>query len=249
MNTPLLHPAVGCRGGLGSGPEVGDADIDAVVAAAHHAPLSMHAQHLSLVVVRDAITLTRIAQIAGGRPRMAALPVFICIVADFAKAAAVLESFDAARAVYESRCGLAAAAVDAGLALSALTAAAGDRGIAASVIDTTRLDSCALTELLGLPPLTLPVVGCWIGHGVAETAHRTHRPRWPLTAFRHDEHWQGSPSLQATAAYLGDIAAYWENVRENRPENPPASRNESHVSGDRGANPDRSSASVPEELQ
>jgi nitroreductase len=248
MNTPLLPPAVGCRGALGSGPEVGDTDIDAVVAAAHRAPLSMHAQHLTLVVVRDAVMLARIAQIAGGRPRMAALPVFICIVADFAKAAAVLESFDEARAVYESRCGLAAAAVDAGLALSALTAEAGDRGIAATVIDTTRLDSCALTELLGLPPLTLPVVGCWIGHGVGEAAHRkhrTHRPRWPLTAFRHDEHWQGSPSLPATAAYLGDIAAYWENTQENTP----ASRNESHVSGDRGANQDRSSAAVPEELQ
>jgi nitroreductase len=218
-----------------------DADIDAVVAAAHCAPLSMHAQHLSLVVVRDAVMLARIAQIAGGRPRMAALPVFICIVADFAKAAAVLESFDAARAVYESRCGLAAASVDAGLALSALTAEAGDRGIVTTIIDTTHLDSYALTELLGLPPLTLPVVGCWIGHRVAEAAHRTHRPHWSLTAFRHDEHWQGSPSPQATAAYLGDITGYWENV--------PASRNESHESDNREANPDRSSASVPEEMQ
>ncbi|NMF43978.1 nitroreductase family protein, partial [Pseudomonas sp. SWRI 103] len=47
---------------------VSDEHLDAILRAGHLAPTSFNAQHISVVVVRDANTRQRIAAVAGGQP-------------------------------------------------------------------------------------------------------------------------------------------------------------------------------------
>jgi len=71
--------------------------LDAIIESAHRAPTSINSQQISLVVVRDAASRARIAEIAGGQPWIAQAPVFIAVVADFYKTGLAVEKAGAHR--------------------------------------------------------------------------------------------------------------------------------------------------------
>lgn len=188
---------------------VSDADIDAIVAAAHRAPSSMNAQHVSLVVVRDAIRRARIAEIAGGQPWIAKAPVFVCVVVDFAKTNAALELAGAKQVVHESLEGFAVGAVDSGIVLATLMTAARGLRLGTVPIGGIRREPQMMIDLLGLPHLTFPIVGCSIGHFASEPPQK---PRLPIGTFRHDETWHGVPDAATISAYDEELIAYWKSL-------------------------------------
>ena len=188
---------------------VSDADLDAIIAAAQRAPSSINAQHTSVIVVRDAVRRARIAEIAGGQPWIAKAPLFICVVMDFAKTNAALELAGSTQAIHESLEGFAAGAVDGGIVLAALMTAARGLGLGTVPIGGIRRDSQAMIDLLELPPLTFPIVGCSIGHFATEP---TQKPRLPLHTFRHDEKWHGVPDAATIKAYDEELLAYWKSI-------------------------------------
>ena len=166
---------------------VSDVDLDAIISAAHHAPSSLNAQHVSLIVVRDAKRRARIAEIAGGQPWIAKAPIFICVVMDFAKTNAALELTGGIQVIHESLEGFVAGAIDSGIVLATLMTAARCLGLGTVPIGGIRRDSQAMIDLLELPRLTFPIVGCSIGHFATEP---TQKPRLPLHTFRHNEKWK-----------------------------------------------------------
>lgn len=188
-------------------------DLDTIVAAAHRAPTSHNAQHISLLVVRDAARRARIAEIAGGQPWIARAPVFFCVVMDFAKTEAAVNLAGATQVIHESLEGFAAAAVDGGIVLSTLMTAARGLGLGTLPVGSVRRDPQAMIDLLGLPRLTFPLVGCCIGHFASEPPQK---PRLPLHTFRHDEAWHGVPDAATINAYGAELMAYWKSIgREN----------------------------------
>jgi FMN reductase [NAD(P)H] len=59
--------------------------LEAVIESARRAPTSTNSHEISLVVVRNAASRARIAEIAGGQSWIAQAPVFIAVIADLYK--------------------------------------------------------------------------------------------------------------------------------------------------------------------
>jgi FMN reductase [NAD(P)H] len=191
---------------------VSDAMLDAIVASAHRAPTSMNMQEISLVVVRDAERRARIAELAGGQAWIAQAPVFIAIVVDFHKTDLGVRRAGQTQIIHESMEGFGVAAVDVGLALGAMITAAESQGLGIVPIGGIRRNPQDMIELLGLPPLTFPLVGLCIGH-IANDAPQ--KPRMDISAFRHDERYNDAGYPAAIDAYDATLTHYWKEVARN----------------------------------
>ena len=188
---------------------VSDAMLEQIIAAAHRAPTSMNGQDISLIVVRDAQQRARIAELAGGQAWIAQAPVFITIVIDFHKTDLGVRKAGQAQIIHESMEGFGVAAVDAGIVLGTLITAAESLGLGIVPIGSIRRNPQAMIDLLGLPPLTFPLVGLCIGHIKDDMPLK---PRMTIQTFRHDEHYDASGYPAAIDAYDTAIMDYWKQL-------------------------------------
>ncbi len=186
---------------------VDDQLLEQVIRAGWRAPSSINGQQVSLVVVRDAERRQQIARIAGGQPWIAVAPVFIAIVMDFHKTALGVARAGKQQVIHESLEGLLVGAVDAGIVLGNLMAAAESLGLGVVPIGGIRRDLPAMIELLQLPARTLPVVGLVVGHP-ADPGHV--KPRMSLSGFCHQEVYQPAAVQDAIERYDQDLVAYWQ---------------------------------------
>jgi len=188
---------------------VSDEMLDAIVESARHAPTSMNAQEISLVVVRDAERRARIAELAGGQAWIAQAPVFIAVVIDFHKTDLGVRKAGQTQVVHESMEGFGVAAVDAGIALGAMITAAESLGLGVVPIGGIRRNPQGMIDLLGLPPLTFPLAGLCIGHIAGDVPQK---PRMDISTFRHDERYDASGYAAAIDAYDTEIMEYWKRL-------------------------------------
>jgi FMN reductase [NAD(P)H] len=188
---------------------VSDAMLDQIIAAAHRAPTSMNAQEISLVVVRDAERRARIAGLSGGQAWIVKAPVFIAIVIDFHKTDLGVRKAGQTQLIHESMEGFGVAAVDAGIVLGTLITAAESLGLGVVPIGSIRRNPQGMTDLLGLPPLTFPLVGLCIGHIAGDVPQK---PRMDISTFRHDERYDASGYAAAIDAYDATIMNYWQKT-------------------------------------
>jgi FMN reductase [NAD(P)H] len=188
---------------------VSDEMLNAIVESAYRAPTSMNAQEISLVVVRDTAKRARIAEIAGGQAWIVQAPVFIVIVIDFHKTALGVHKAGKTQIIHESMEGFGVAAVDAGIALGTMITAAESLGLGIVPIGGIRRDPQAMIDLLGLPPLTFPLVGLCIGHIANNTIQK---PRLDIKTYRHDERYDASGYPAAIDAYDETLKHFWQEV-------------------------------------
>ena len=188
---------------------VSDAMLDQIVAAAHRAPTSMNAQEISLIVVRDAEKRARIAELSGGQAWVAQAPVFIVIAIDFHKTDLGVRKAGQTQIIHESMEGFGVAAVDAGIVLGTLITAAESLGLGIVPIGSIRRNPQGMINLLGLPPLTFPLVGLCIGH-IADDMPL--KPRMDIQTFRHNERYDASGYAAAIDTYDAAIMSYWQEL-------------------------------------
>ncbi len=195
---------------------VSDEMLDQIIAAAHRAPTSMNAQEISLVVVRDAERRAKIAQLSGGQAWIVRAPVFITIVIDFHKTDLAVRKAGKTQIIHESMEGFGVAAVDAGIVLGTLITAAESLGLGIVPIGSIRRNPQGIIDLLGLPPLTFPLVGLCIGHIDQDTPQK---PRLDIQTFRHNERYDASRYPAAIETYDTALAHFWTEVvcREGQP--------------------------------
>ena len=188
---------------------VSDAMLGQIIAAAHRAPTSMNAQEISLIVVCDAERRARIAELCGGQPWVAQAPVFITIVIDFHKTDLGVRKAGQTQIIHESMEGFGVAATDAGIVLGTLITAAESLGLGIVPIGSIRRNPQGMVDLLGLPPLTFPLVGLCIGHIKDDMPLK---PRMDIRAFRHDERYDATGYAAAIDAYDAIIMDYWKQL-------------------------------------
>lgn len=192
---------------------VDDAVLDELIATCHRAPTSGNTQHVSLMVIKDAATRAKIAELAGGQPWIAKAPVFILILVDHYKTAQAMELQDRPHVIQEHVEGTISAVTDGGILLGQLMIAAQSLGLGIVPIGAVRNNADAMIDLLGLPPLVFPLVGMCLGH-IKNPSQQ--RPRLPLETFRFNERY-GNPDMHdAIGAYDQTLLAHWQNV--GRPE-------------------------------
>jgi FMN reductase [NAD(P)H] len=179
------------------------------VEAARRAPTSSNAQHVSVVVVRDAVRRARIAEIAGGQPWVAKAPVFLAIVLDFYKTGLGVEMAGETPIVHQTAEGLLAGVTDVGIALATMMAAARSLGLGVVPIGGIRRNPQGMIDLLELPPHTFPVVGLSVGH-VDRPAPQ--KPRLPIEAFCHEERYHPEVLRGAIQTYDATLLHYWASL-------------------------------------
>jgi FMN reductase [NAD(P)H] len=183
--------------------------LDAIIKSAHRAPTSSNSQEVSLVVVRNAASRARIAEIAGGQPWIAQAPVFIAVVADLFKTGLGVEKGGAEQVFQRSLEGILACVSDVGIVMATLMTAARAFGLGVVPIGGIRRDPQAMIDLLGLPRNTFPVDGVVLGY-VAEQSPQ--KPRMSIESFRHDEQYHAEVLMPAIDEYDRTLQQYWEEI-------------------------------------
>jgi FMN reductase [NAD(P)H] len=183
--------------------------LEAIIECAHRAPTSTNSQEVSLVVVRNADSRARIAEIAGGQPWIAKAPVFIAVVVDLYKTGLGVEKAGAEQVFQRTLEGVLAAVSDAGIAMATLMAAARAFGLGIVPIGGIRRDPQAMIDLLQLPPNTFPVDGVVLGYVAEESSQK---PRMTIESFRHDEKYHPETLQPAIDAYDRTLQEYWQEI-------------------------------------
>lgn len=134
---------------------------------------------------------------------------FIAVVIDFLKTELGLRKTGLTQVAHESMEGFGVAAVDAGIALGRMMAAAQSLGLGIVPIGGIRRNPQGMVDLLELPPLTFPLVGMCLGHIASDVPQK---PRMDIKAFRHDERYDASGYPAAIDAYDATIMEYWQQI-------------------------------------
>jgi FMN reductase [NAD(P)H] len=183
--------------------------LDAIIECARRAPTSTNSHEISLVVIRNADSRARIAEIAGGQRWIAQAPIFIAVVVDLYKTALGVEKAGSEQVFQRSLEGVLAAVSDAGIAMAALMTAARALGLGIVPIGGIRRDPQAMIDLLGLPPNTFPVDGVVLGYVAEESPQK---PRMSIESFRHDEKYHAEALKPAIEAYDRTLLEYWQKI-------------------------------------
>ena len=183
--------------------------LEAVIESARRAPTSTNSHEISLVVVRNAASRARIAEIAGGQPWIAQAPVFIAVIADLYKTWLGIKKAGGVQVFQRSLEGILAAVSDAGIAMATLMTAARALGLGVVPIGGIRRDPEAMIDLLQLPPNTFPVDGVVLGYVAEESPQK---PRMAIESFRHEETYHPELLKPAIDAYDLTLQEYWLKI-------------------------------------
>ena len=183
--------------------------LEAVIESARHAPTSTNSHEISLVVVRNADSRARIAEIAGGQSWIAQAPVFIAVIADFYKTGLGVKKAGGVQVFQRSLEGIMAAISDAGIAMATIMTAARTLGLGVVPIGGIRRDPQAMIDLLRLPPNTFPVDVVVLGYVAEESPQK---PRMGIESFRHEETYHPEVLETAIDAYDRTLQEYWLKI-------------------------------------
>ena len=183
--------------------------LEAIIECARRAPTSTNSHEISLVVVRNADSRARIAEIAGGQPWIAQAPVFIAVIADLYKTGLGVEKAGARQVFQRSLEGVLAVVSDAGIAMATLMTAARALGLGVVPIGGIRRDPQAMIDLLELPANTFPVDGVVLGYVTEESSQK---PRMAIESFRHEEKYHPEALEPAIHAYDLTLKEYWLKI-------------------------------------
>jgi FMN reductase [NAD(P)H] len=192
-----------------TGESVSEADLTAILRATQQAPTSINGQQTSLVVIRDAERIARVAELAGGQPQVAGADVVVVFVVDYNRTAEAAKIAGTEQVVERSAEGILAGAVDAGIALATFQAAANALGYGSTPIGGIRRHPAEMIELLELPARTFPLVAATLGVPDPDKLAQV-KPRVPLESFAMPEHYDAEKVAEGVAAYDEVLRNWWD---------------------------------------
>ncbi len=193
---------------------VPDSLLDVLLAAAQSAPAKSDLQQYSVVVMRDAARIKRIADWIGTMDWIADAPVFLVWCGDMRRAQRMCELHDMPHANNNMDTFLNTA-VDCALAMAQFMAAADGVGLGTCPISYVRSHIERVTPLLGLPKGVYPVSGLTVGWPVQK---RSTSMRLPQSIVLHRERYDDT-NLPA------ELATYDERRRAREPVHPGGLKN------------------------
>lgn len=176
-----------------------------VLASAQWAPSSHHVQAYSVIVVRSPETKRQLSALCGNQKWVAECPVFLVFCADFYRLQQACEMHGQKVAVDEVE-NLLVGAVDTALAAENVLLAARSHGLGGVMIGGIRNNPREVANLLGLPTLTIPIMGMCLGYPDQDVEQK---PRLPQRAVIHEERYQTDGLLEALTEYERETAQYY----------------------------------------
>ena len=180
--------------------------LEDILDSVQWAPSSHNVQAYSVIVVRNDETKRRLSVLTGNQKWVEECPVFLVFCADLYKLKHACE-MNGERLAPEGVENLLVAAVDTALAAENALVAARSHGLGGVMIGGIRNNPRDVAEVLGLPPLTIPIMGMCLGYPDQEVEQK---PRLPKRAVFHEERYQTEVLPEALAEYERISAEYYE---------------------------------------
>ena len=187
---------------------VSEEHLGLVVAAAQSASQSSNLQVWSVVAVRDTDRKRRISESIGEQAYVTDCSVFLVWVADFRRAANVVESNGARIETLGYIENTLVTFVDSGIAAQNALLAAESLGLGGVFVGSVRNNPEAIIEELGLPEYTFPVFGMALGHPDPSEAAGI-KPRLPQRAVLHHEQYDPTAWRDSVEVYEDRLGDYF----------------------------------------
>lgn len=179
--------------------------LDDIVAAAQAASSSSHMQAYTVIAVSDADMRSKLGVLCGeaNRKFMEQSPLFLVWVADLNRLDAVVGEAAGLQVPADIE-HLLIASVDTALAAQNAASAAESLGLGIVYVGGIRNDPAGVSELLGLPRLTMPLFGMSVGFPDESPLKR---PRLPRRVIFHEERYAAG-WREGIAEFDADHARY-----------------------------------------
>jgi FMN reductase (NADPH) len=191
-----------------SSDDVSDEMLDSILNAARQAPTSSNLQAYSFVVVRNADTKERLAELAGGQKHIITAPVFVAICADVRRLSKVAESAGGTLAKDHLEMTMVAC-IDAALVGMSASLAADSLGLGTVMIGGMRNDPDGVATALGLPEGVFVAFGLCVGW---PNTRPEAKPRLPADLVVHRERYQDAALDDGLAEYEATMSTYHRRV-------------------------------------
>ncbi|MFC6260697.1 NADPH-dependent oxidoreductase [Levilactobacillus fujinensis] len=179
-------------------------EVDTLVTAAQHAATSTFSQQYSIISVTDPTKLAILADITGHQWLVQAGHYFV-MVADQYRNQQLTPVTATTTANLHSLDKLLAGIFDATIATEAIVTAGESMGLGSTIMGSILNGAQRVIDLLGLPPLTFPVLGLAIGHPAEQPEQK---PRLPQALMHFNNGYQrltnNDPSLVAYDHLISD---------------------------------------------
>jgi FMN reductase (NADPH) len=159
--------------------------LKAIIESAQSAPTSSNMQAYSVIAVTNPETKRELAKLAANQPYIEECPVFLVWCADLHRLQHATAAVEEVQMPTSTEIFIIAT-VDAALAAQNATLAAESLGLGTVYIGGIRDNIRDISKLLRLPKFVYPVFGMCVGYPDQEP---THRPRLPVEAILHREHY------------------------------------------------------------
>lgn len=193
--------------------EVSDAQVRAIIGAAQSASVSSNLQVWSVVAVRDPDKRHRIATAIGNRGFIDAASVLLVFVADFARAAHVVQSAGERIESIDYLENTLVGFVDAGIAGQNAILAAESLGLGGVFVGSIRNSPLDVSDILGLPEYAFPVFGIALGHPDPDDRAGI-KPRLPQSAVLHWDTYDAGVWEASADVYEQRIAEYYDEQEQ-----------------------------------
>ncbi|WP_400163607.1 oxygen-insensitive NADPH nitroreductase [Brevibacillus sp. TJ4] len=180
--------------------------LEDVLASVQWAPSSHNVQAYSVIIVRSQEAKQQLAMLAGGQKWVEECPVFLVFCADLYKLKHACE-MNGEQLAPEGVENLLVAAIDTALAAENALIAARSHGLGGVMIGGIRNNPRGVADVLGLPSLTIPIMGMCLGYPDQDVEQK---PRLPKRAVFHEERYQSEGIAEALEEYERISADYYE---------------------------------------
>lgn len=179
--------------------------VDQIVRCGQSAPSSSNVQATTVIRVRDAEKLARLAEVAGGQDQVVTAGAFLVFCADLhrAKLACEMKGGGFVAGMTEH---FVIATVDVALAAQNCVVAAESLGLGTCFIGALRNDPETVARLLELPVAVYPVFGLCLGW--PDQAPEV-KPRLPLDVVLKEDAYRDPDSLEGILRYDRELREYY----------------------------------------
>ncbi|MDF2679030.1 MAG: NADPH-flavin oxidoreductase [Brevibacillus sp.] len=179
--------------------------LQEIVSCAQWAPSSHNVQAYSVIIVRSSETKQKLSTLCGNQKWVVECPVFLVFCADYYRLKQACEMHGQTLAADEIE-SLLVGAVDTALAAENVLLAARSNGLGGVMIGGIRNNPRDVADVLGLPELTVPIMGMCLGYPAQDVPQK---PRLPQRAVIHQERYQTELIPEALDEYERTSSEYY----------------------------------------
>lgn len=184
---------------------IADEVLQDILGCAQWAPSSHHVQAYSVIVVRSSETKETLSALSGNQRWVKECPVFLVFCADYYRLQQACARHGE-KLVADEVESLLVGAVDTALAAENVLLAARSYGLGGVMIGGIRNNSREVADVLGLPALTIPIMGMCLGYPAQDVQQK---PRLPQRAVIHEERYRTELIAEALEEYEQTTSDYY----------------------------------------